>query len=104
MCQVGHADQRVGILVPEYPLSRLYHLHLQLFGLPPPPLIAVHRRQVGRFNTASVLVDFRGGGRPLPFIRTDTARTLQDSRKAIILGVYEARALADRAWRPKRPI
>ena len=33
--------------VPKHPLSRLHHLHLQLFGFLPPPLITVRQRQVG---------------------------------------------------------
>src|SRR5271170_6521951 len=35
------------MLLPQHPLSRLHHLHLQLFGLLPSSLIPVRRRQIG---------------------------------------------------------
>jgi hypothetical protein len=45
--QIAQAGQRVWMLLPQHPLSRLHRLHLQLFGLLPSPLIPVRRCQIG---------------------------------------------------------
>jgi hypothetical protein len=46
-CKVAYRSQRGRVLYAKHPLSRLYHLHEQLFGFLPSPLIPKRRRQVG---------------------------------------------------------
>ena len=45
--KIVHAGQRAWMLGPQHPLSRLHHLHVQLFRLCPSALVPVRRGQVG---------------------------------------------------------
>ena len=44
--QVGHASQRVWMLLAQHPLRGLHHAHLQLLGFLPASLISVCRDQI----------------------------------------------------------